>query len=121
MSDIFNTQAAPRFPLPKLDWIWALILLSPLLWWVLSQLGYDLIDTHGGHRQLVSQPWFVANSLLHIAPYFAFAVALGAYAVASDASEVVNRAFRYNQPVAIALAAVAGVVSAARMRSTTSR
>lgn len=120
MTDTLNL--APRSPLtlPRPDgaWVWVLILLSPLGWYALTLLGYELIDVHGaGHSQgeaparAVSQPRFLAESFLHIAPYFLFAVAIGAYAVASDAAELVNRAFRYNQPIAIALAAVAGTFS----------
>lgn len=125
MADILQSTPGPRFDRPKLDWAWTLILLSPLIWYFLLQAGYELYDvhahrgiggagSHAGHAHtppVITQPRFVLNSLIYIAPYFAFAVAIGAYAVASDAAELVNRAFRYNQPVAIGLAAIAGTFS----------
>ncbi len=113
---------ASRTPVPfaKIDWTWVLIAFSPLLWVVLEAQGYALIYSphahsggHAGHVHLtqISQPAFVLESLIYIAPFFAIAVGIGAYAVASDASELVNRAFRYNQPLAVALAALAGTFS----------
>ena len=110
MSNMVQSALGPNFQRPKLDWAWALILLSPLVWLILSENGY-LLYHHHQDDQIVSLPRHVADSFLHIAPYFAFAIALGAYAVASDCAELVNRAFRYNQPLAIALAAVAGAAS----------
>jgi len=125
MADILTRpQGGPTLNLPKLDWAWALILLSPLVWWLLLQAGYELYDVHAaahsgdahGHEAhnapvAISQPRFLLNSLIYIAPFFAFAIFAGAYATASDAAELVNKAFRYNQPIAIALAAVAGTFS----------
>ena len=125
MADVLQSNPAPRFDRPKLDWAWTLILLSPLIWYALQQMGLELYDvhshrggqeaaSHAGHAHtppIISQPQFVLNSLIYIAPYFAFAVAIGAYAVASDVAELVNRAFRYNQPIAIVLAAIAGTFS----------
>ena len=96
----------------KLDWIWVLILASPLVWALLA-FGFDLelVTAHGPHTKVVSQPRFVLDAFIHIAPYFAFAVFLGAYVTATDATELVHRAFAYNQPVAILLAGLAGVLS----------
>ena len=118
MSDTLTSR--PPVSVAQIDWIWVLIAFSPLLWYVLDAQGYALLylphahtGGHGGHVHLtqISQPAFVLESLVYIAPFFALAVGIGAYAVASDASELVNRAFRYNQPLAIAFAAVAGTFS----------
>ena len=122
MTDVLQSNPISIFARPKLDWIWVLILLSPLVWYALVQAGFTLYDVHshrsggevpyaGDDLQAMSQPRFVLNSLIYIAPYFAFAVLIGAYAVATDVAELVNRAFRYNQPFAIALAAAAGTFS----------
>lgn len=110
MTDILTPAPRPQFKLPKLDWAWIVILASPFIWWFLAQAGYTLFDHHHT-SQIIGLPHHVADSFLHIAPYFLIAIALGAYAVASDAAELVNRAFSYNQPVAIALAALAGAFS----------
>ena len=120
MTDLTRTPPALNLKLPRLDLIWAFIVLSPLLWWVLREaygleiltLGHDHSSgSHVGSGHVVSQPAFLLDSLIYIAPYFAFALLIGAYAVASDAAELVNRAFRYNQPLAIVLAALAGALS----------
>ena len=118
MSDVLNQKTTIR--LPKIDWVWAIILLSPLFWLALDAQGYKLVqqlphlhDASSNHLHLteISQPAFVLGSLLHILPYFAFAVSIGAFAAATDLSQAVNKAFSYNQPVAIALAAIAGGLS----------
>ena len=118
MSDILQPSPRAQFTLPKFDFVWGFILVSPLIWWLLREnFGLEILDVghnHSGHGAggfTINQPSFVLASLIHIAPYFLFAVVIGAYAVASNATTLVNRAFRYNQPVAIALAAVAGAFS----------
>ena len=111
MTDLVRPPAL-ELKLPTLDWIWATILLSPVLWAVLKYgYGMDLVSSHGDHLMSISQPRFVLDALIHISPYFAFAIFIGAYATATDAAELVHRAFTYNQPVAILLAGLAGVLS----------
>lgn len=118
MSDILHPAPRAQFNLPKFDFVWAFILLSVPLWWILREsFGLEILDyghDHSGQvgaAHKISQPQHVLDSLIYIAPYFAFAIAIGAYAVASDVAELVNRAFNYNQPLAIALAAAAGAFS----------
>lgn len=111
MTDIVRTPNF-EFSLPKLDWIWVSILVSPLIWAALKYgYGMDLVATHGDHGMSITQPRFVLDALISISPYFAFAIFIGAYATATDAAELVHKAFTYNQPVAILLAGLAGVLS----------
>ena len=110
MSDMLRSAPRGHFPAPKLDWAWLFILLSPGVWYALSLNGMVLFDHHHA-GQIVSLPHFVADSFIHIGMYFAFAVVLGAYAIASNSAELVRRAFQFHQPLAIALAGLAGTFS----------
>ena len=63
MSDILHPAPRAQFNLPKFDFVWAFILLSVPLWWILREsFGLEILDYGHDHSGQVG----AANNLFGI-------------------------------------------------------